>query len=369
VSTWYPSAEAVTEAPFNHEHVKAIQSAHTVRVVHIRLRSEVPGAAEVFDGVDVVRVSLDLRRPWSILGVFAVIRRELKEADILHSMAFSTILLVLPMWLIAQLPWVHTEHWNGVTNPASVGALWQRLALLRHVLRFPHMVTGVTTQLAGRLQDFARPASSVVVPCVVDNDRVVKPWPREKVLRLVAVGALVPRKRPLLAVETIRWLTDRGVDVMFEWVGTGPLEGEMREQSSATGLSDRLHLRGAVAPEDIFARIEEADLFFLPSEQENFFTAAAEALSCGRPVVAAVAGGYGDYCDATNSVLVQQPTAETLGLAIMEAASLLDERTPAEIAGPIRERFNARVVGELFTDVYAAAVQRSGSTDAGGDRS
>lgn len=361
VSTWYPSARTPTEAPFNHEHVKAIQSGHTVRVVHVRLRSSAAARTEVYDGVEVSRVSLDLRRPFSILAVFGCIRREMKEADILHSMAFSTILMVLPVWLTARLPWVHTEHWNGVTNPASVGPLWQRLAWLRYLLRFPHRVTGVTTRLAERLQEFARPQSSMVVPCVVDNDRALRPWPRGEVLRLVAVGGLLPRKRPLLAVETVKWLTDRGENVRLDWVGSGPLELEVRTRAAAAGLSDRINLRGAVLPEQVFACMEEADLFFLPSEQENFFTAAAEALSTGRPVVAAVAGGYDDYCDRTNSVLVQQPTPENLGRAILEAAALLDASTPQEIALPIRERFNSQVVGDLFSEAYAAAIVRSGA--------
>lgn len=364
VSTWYPSVEAPTEAPFNHEHVKAIRSAHAVRVIHIRLRSSAAPRTDDVDGVEVLRVSLNLRKPWSILSVHALLRREMKEADIVHSMAFSTILLMLPVWLTVRLPWLHTEHWNGVTNPASVGPAWQRLAWLRHLLRFPHGVTGVTTELAERLQLFARPGASRVVPCVVDNSRPLRPWPRAERLRLVAVGGLVPRKRPLLALETVQWLTEHGRAVHLEWVGEGPLEDQMRQRASTAQVAELIHLRGAVPPDEIFARMEEADLFFLPSEQENFFTAAAEALSCGRPVVAAVAGGYDDYCDATNSVLVETPTAETLGEAIIEAAALLEHSTPEDLAGPVRERFNAGVVADLFTAAYKAAELRSDTTRA-----
>ncbi|WP_160317615.1 glycosyltransferase [Arthrobacter sp. RIT-PI-e] len=355
MSTWYPSVQTPTQAPFNHEHVRAIQSDHTVRVVHVRLRSSAAAVTETFDGVHVSRISLDLKRPWSVLTVLTSLRREMRHADVLHSMAFSTILMVLPVWLVTRMPWVHTEHWNGVTNPASVGPLWRRFAWLRNLLRFPHVVTGVTTQLTERLQHFARPAAARVVPCVVDNNRPLRPWSRGEVLKLVAVGGLVPRKRPLLAVDTVNWLTDRGEDATLQWIGAGVLEREVLEHASALGISQRIQLRGAVPPEEVFPGMEEADIFFLPSEQENFFTAAAEALSCGRPVVAALAGGYDDYCDSTNSVLVERPTAENLGLAILEATALWAGRAPTEIALPIRERFNSRVVGGLFTEAYAAA--------------
>ena len=52
-----------------------------------------------------------------------------------------------------------------------------------------------------------------------------------------------------------------------------------------------------------------------------------------------------------------------------EAVTLLENCTPEEIATPIRQRFNARVVGELFTGAYAAAMLRAGRTAHEGDRS
>lgn len=356
VSTWYPSSGAEAEAPFNHEHVKAISQRHSVRVVHVRLHSSAPAATEIYDGVKVTRLSVNVWRPWSFAYTIFRLARELRTCDLVHTMAFSTVLAVAPAWLVSRRPWVHTEHWNGVTNPASIGRLWQTLSWSRCVLSLPHRVTGVTRQLADRLQEFARPGAATVVPCVVDNDRPLVPRPLGSTLRLVAVGGLLPRKRPIMALDTVKRLLDKGVDVHLDWVGGGPLEEEVRAYADRIGISGSVRFHGSVHPSTVFERIEEGDLFFLPSEQENFFTAAAEALSADRPVVAALVGGYDDYCTPENSVLVREATPDTLAEAILTARDNLAGEAPGFFAIPIRHRFSPASVAGLFDSAYDAAI-------------
>lgn len=351
VTTWFPSADRPTEAPFNLEHVKAIQSLHDVSVVHVRLGATAPVSEETYQGVRVVRVGL-AARPGSMVRALSVLRARLAGADVLHTMAFSSVLAAAPAWLSRRRPWVHTEHWNGVTNPASVGGLWPRLAWLRHVLRLPNRVTGVTAQLAGELERFSRRGAASVVPCVVNNVRPVVAFPPDKPLRLVAVGGLIPRKRPLLAVQTVEWLRDHGHDVVLHWVGDGPQRAEVEAAIAEAGLTESVVLLGSMPPAEVFSVFDTAHLFFLPTEQENFFTSAAEALSAGRPVVAPLVGGYDDYATPENSVLVPEPSVQALGEAILAARSRFAAVEPQALATPIRERFSPERVARLFDGLY-----------------
>lgn len=356
VTTWYPSASTPTEAPFNHEHVKAVGLRHDVRVVHVRLHSSAAVRTRDYDGVQVLELPVSLKRPWTFFRAAFRLLSEARSSELVHTMAFSSALAMAPVWLCARLPWVHTEHWNGVSNPASVGRLWELFAWSRHVLRLPHRVTGVTGQLASSLQRFARPHAASVVPCVVHNTRPITRRPSQERLRLVAVGGLQSRKRPLLALDTIKGLADQGVDVEFEWVGGGPLESEVWSRAVKLGISDRVRLSGSIHPSEVLQHIERADIFFLPSAQENFFTSAAEALSADRPVVAALVGGYDDYCTSDNSVLVDRPTAETLSAGIIEARERFISAPLGALANPIRARFSPERVSELFHEVYSAAI-------------
>lgn len=358
VTTWYPSALRPTEAPFNREHVDAIRRRHDVLVVHVRLGRAEGGVRQEYRGTPVIRAGLDPRRPWSVLTVARLVTRALRSADLLHTMAFSSILVAAPARLRYRRPWVHTEHWSGVTRPHTVSPLWQRLAFLRYLLRLPDELTAVTSQLAGTLRRYGRRHAVSVVPCVVSNDRPVAAYPPPDPLRLVAVGALSAGKRPLLAVETVARLVELGHDVHLTWVGAGPLESQVRRACSALDVADRVALVGAVAPECVFSYLDQAHLFFLPTLHENFLTSAAEALSAGRPVVLPAVGGFTDYVDETNGVLVDGDAPDMLAEAVLRAARRFLSAEPAAVAAPIRARFSPATVADQFDAVYSRAGTR-----------
>lgn len=368
IATWYPHDENPAEAPFNAGHVEAIRGrGHEVRVVHVRLGTALamPQALNgEWEGVPVHRVLADPRHPATVLACERVLAREMAWADAIHTMAFSSILLALPAWSARTVagrgrPWVHTEHWNGVVNPASVSPLWEKLSGVRRVLRFPHVVTGVTGQLAGEMERFARPHAARVVPCVVKARGPVVPSVFGTPLRLVAVGGLIERKRPLSAIETVAWLRSHGTDSHLTWVGDGPQRAECQALIARLGLADQVTLAGSVRPAEVAGHLSAADLFFLPTAQENFFTSAAEALAAGRPVVATRVGGFSDYADASNSRLVHEVTPQVLGRAVLEAVEAFRNVPAEDIAAPIRVRFAPDAVGALLDDAYAAAIARA----------
>jgi glycosyltransferase involved in cell wall biosynthesis len=368
VATWYPHDENPTEAPFNSEHVEAIRGrGHEVRVIHVRLGTTLAmprQSSGLWEGTPVRRVAADPKRPSTVLAASRTLAKEMAWADVVHTMAFSSILVTMMPWAARALTgrrpaWVHTEHWNGVVNPASVSPLWAKLSWVRGVLRLPHVVTGVTGQLTREMQRFARPHAAVVVPCVVKARGAVVPSSFGTPLRLAAVGGLIERKRPLEAVRAIAWLRDHGTDAHLTWVGEGPLRGECEALIARLGLENQVTLTGSVKPAEVAGQLSDADLFFLPTAQENFFTSAAEALAAGRAVVATRVGGFSDYADRSNSRLVDDVSPETLGAAVLDARDAFKDVPAGDIAGPIRERFSPEAVGELFDRAYTAALARA----------
>lgn len=358
LTTWFPSAEAPVQAPFNLKHVEAIAHHHEVSIIHVRLGSVLPRQHTVYGGHSVVRLSFTPRRPWGLVGIIREVRHALSAAELLHTMAFSSAVFARLSIIGTNKPWVHTEHWTGVLDPASVSRAWALLAGTRRVLRRADWLTGVTTQLADVLAGFGRKASTSVVACVVENPLPLTTRPGGTELRLVAVGTLTDNKRPVMAVHTVKWLVDAGHQVSMVWVGDGPLRESVLSECARLGVADRFTLAGSVTPDAVFDYLPEADLFFLPTRRENFFTAAAEALSAGRVVVAGRVGGFSDYADESNSVLVDDATPEHFGRAILQAQQLSAGVTAQELALPIRERFSLPAIGAQFTEVYCAAQAR-----------
>jgi glycosyltransferase involved in cell wall biosynthesis len=62
-------------------------------------------------------------------------------------------------------------------------------------------------------------------------------------------------------------------------------EAKIRAAIAALGLTQRVTLGGAIAPQERWAAYDDADVFVLPSQSENFGVVVAEAMARGVPVV------------------------------------------------------------------------------------
>lgn len=361
VSTWFPTDERPGVAPFNVAHAKAIARHHDIQVVHARLDSGEPARTDSHSGLTITRLPFSPRHPMAVARSLLALRRLCADADVVHSMAFSTLGVLAPLYPQVRATWVHTEHWNGVTDPKRVGGLWERAAAARHLLRLPRLVTAVTADLAAMMARFTRRDSMHVIPCVVDDTFTVGdrlPWTP---LKLVAVGALTDRKRPLLAVRTVAALVHSGIDVHLTWVGDGPLRDRVRQTAADLGVRERVHLVGAVAPHQVADHVRAANLFFLPTAAENFLTSAAEAIACGCPVVLPDAGGYTDYVNATNGVIAKSDDPATLAEAVLRARDGLADLPPEQIRATVLPRFSEETVAEHFVRLYALLARRERS--------
>src|SRR5690606_35196103 len=116
--------------------------------------------------VPVTRIPMATNRPWAFARAWRALQPHLEGADVLHTHAFSTLLPFVGRRRPA-IPWVHTEHWSGVSNPGSLKppARWVAPVLSR-ALRLPDVVVAVSEHLAGFVRA-VRSGATVVVPNLV----------------------------------------------------------------------------------------------------------------------------------------------------------------------------------------------------------
>lgn len=83
--------------------------------------------------------------------------------------------------------------------------------------------------------------------------------------------------------------TIAGSDPRWHLVMAGPcaddLGRNLRAQAQSLGISDRITWPGMVTGDQKWGALQAAEVFALPSHQENFGIAVAEALACGTPVL------------------------------------------------------------------------------------
>jgi glycosyltransferase involved in cell wall biosynthesis len=349
-TTWFPDAAAPATAPFNLNHVRAIASRHDVRVIHVRLGGNGPVVAEDFGGVHVTRIPLSPRRPGSFATVARHTLKALRSADVLHTMAFTSAAVAAPLHALRRVPWVHTEHWSGLAEPATVSRLWAAFAWMRYVLKFPSAVTAVSSAQADQLRPFTRHGAVSVVPNVVQahGAPAARTGAADGVTRLVGVGGLIERKRPRLAVDAVGLLRAGGLDASLTWVGDGPLRAEL--EAAADG---NLTVTGLVAPERVEEELRRADVFILPTSHETFCVSAAEAVAAGLPAVVTDLPAVRDFLTPENSVLVSGSTAADFAAGVREALDRFAEVPSARIAATIGDNLGPGAVADAFDTIYA----------------
>jgi glycosyltransferase involved in cell wall biosynthesis len=106
--------------------------------------------------------------------------------------------------------------------------------------------------------------------------------------KLVAfLGRLHPKKRPEAVIRALPALREREPDAAVLLIGSGDrgYVAKLKRLAEDLRLGNRVHFLGHLAGEEKLGALAASSVFSLPSRQENFAIAVAEALQCGVPVL------------------------------------------------------------------------------------
>jgi glycosyltransferase involved in cell wall biosynthesis len=192
------------------------------------------------------------------------------------------------------------DPWFKRTYPLKHIKKWVYWLLAEHrVLRDAHRVifTSEEERLLAR-QSFRRYEVSEAVtgygtaPPPSDGDRLVKvfleSYPELRGKRLVLFLSRIHEKKGCdLLIEAFAKVAE--LDDHLHLVMAGPDQSgwvaELKAQVSARGIANHVTWPGMLYGEMKLGAFYAAEVFALPSHQENFGIVVAEALSCGKPVL------------------------------------------------------------------------------------
>ena len=110
-------------------------------------------------------------------------------------------------------------------------------------------------------------------------------------LLVLFLGRVVAKKSPELLLQAFaRWRCLTGASHPSVLVFAGPAENpayiqKLQGQTKRLGLGEAVLFTGPLYEDAKWSALVDADIFVLPSQNENFGNAAAEAVACGTPVV------------------------------------------------------------------------------------
>lgn len=111
-------------------------------------------------------------------------------------------------------------------------------------------------------------------------------------VRIIFLGQCIPRKRGDLLLHALAQL--QGLSWSCDFVGGGPLEDTWRRLGERLGLDGRVRFLSAVPYDQVMGRLQQYDLFVLPSRFDGWGAVVNEALRAGLPVVCSSTCGAAD---------------------------------------------------------------------------
>jgi glycosyltransferase involved in cell wall biosynthesis len=143
---------------------------------------------------------------------------------------------------------------------------------------------------------------------------------------ILFLGRLSEKKSPDLLLKVFASLTKEGGNANPQLVFAGPDEGGMKarleEMAGQLRVSSRVRFTGPIFGEAKWAAYRDADVFVLPSQNENFGNTAAESAAAGTPVV------------VTEQCGIAPLLAEVAGLVVAHDADALASAIQRLISDP-----------------------------------
>jgi glycosyltransferase involved in cell wall biosynthesis len=136
---------------------------------------------------------------------------------------------------------------------------------------------------------------------------------------ILFLGRLSRKKSPDLLLQAFAQIAASEKDAHLAYVGpdeSGML-GQLQGMAVASGIRQRVHFTGPLTGEPKWAAYRDADIFVLPSQNENFGNTAAEAVAAGTPVIVTDQCGIAPLLDGVAGLVVKHET-HSLARAMQE---------------------------------------------------
>jgi len=276
------------------------------------------GVVEVAPGYRVVHIrGASSGDPAELVGGFAeaivtLATRRQAAYDVVHSHYWLSGWAGLLLHEVLKVPLAISFHTLGRVKdanrrPGDPAESLLRIAAEAEVIARAGCIVASTPVEAGELIEHyrANPERLCVSPPGVDHERF-SPGSREEARRslglgsgplVLFVGRVQPLKGPDIALDAFAAISGDLSDARLMVVG-GPsgvagtdTARALRTAVARHGLEDRVRFVPAMPHDELPAVFRAADVVVVPSRSESFGLVAAEAQSCGVPVVAARVGG------------------------------------------------------------------------------
>ncbi|HXF87547.1 MAG TPA: glycosyltransferase family 4 protein [Xanthobacteraceae bacterium] len=236
-----------------------------------------------------------------------------EAAAALHARNPLVALVHHPLALESGLPAAEAEKFRASERAA--------LSFARRVI--------VTSPATARVlaADYDVPPERITVAPPGSDPAAPAPGSTDGIVRLLAVGSLVPRKGYDVLIAALARVADLPWRLTIAGDARDPATAmQINRQIAALQLTPRIAVLGAVPAERLAGLYAAADLFVLASRYEGYGMAFADAIAHGLPVIGTTGGAVPDTVPEGTGILVAPDDVAALAEALRRLIGSRDAR-------------------------------------------
>jgi glycosyltransferase involved in cell wall biosynthesis len=190
-----------------------------------------------------------------------------------------------------------------------------------------------------------------VIPNLVDED-FFKPAQEKKQnekFTFFTLGRMTPQK----GIDTLlKAFAKLQTEATLRIGGDGPYLDSYKKMAIDLKISQNIHWLGMLDKSSAREEFQQCDAFVLPSRHESMGVVFAEAMACGKPVIATICGGPEEFIDKSTGFLVPPNEVGPVTEAMEKMITDLPHFNGAVIRKTFETRFSSRVVVQQISHLY-----------------
>lgn len=283
---------------------------------------------------------------------FQLAQAEFGRVDLIHAhVSYPGGYIAALLGQQFDVPYVITEHMGPFPFPSLLLNGSPRPEI---EFAFTHAAASiaVSPSLAQRITSFGykRPE---VIPNVVD-ERFFSPGDSlSGKTTFFTLCSLVEAKGVSDLLDAIALWNPPAEYFEFRIGGDGPQREYYKAKANALGIGDRVLWLGPISREQAPSFFCESDIYVMPSHHETFGVVYAEAIACGKPVIATRCGGPESIVNSSNGLLVDVGDVGGLAEAMCYLAQNRSNYDSHAIRLDFEQRFSRYAVVSQLRALYS----------------
>jgi L-malate glycosyltransferase len=369
---WYPHPEDPQIGVFMQKHVHAISDHCSIVTLHVQglAKKENVSDLKIRSSDNCIEIGsyylsdkTVFKKLVNALRYYKACRKGINKMqellpspDILHSyIMLRTSIICFFLSRKMKTPYVISEQWSGYATGKFAAKNFLYRALSRKLVRQASALTSVSKFLLEKMKaNHLINKKTEIIPNIIEQGKLTA-TKNKTVTEILLVADLVDEIKNISAViKAVAKISREFPSFILRIVGHGKDEILLKSLAEKEKILNRVvFFEGVKSNEQVYQYLSDCDFLVMNSRFETFSLICAEAMSCGKPVIATRCGGPQEFVTEKCGVLIEPDNDLALESAIMYMLKHYRDYDPNQIQHEVSDKFSRKTAGNKFYALYS----------------